>query len=40
MDYYGISKIGSMFQKGGLGMCSLRNVMMGPLQAMVAQNVP
>jgi len=40
MDYCGISKIGFMFQKGGLGMFSWRNVMMGPLRAMVVQNAP
>jgi len=40
MDYCGINKIGFMFQKGDLGMCSWRNVMMGPLHAMVAQNTP
>jgi hypothetical protein len=32
MDY-----CGSMFQKGGLGMWFRRNVMMGPLRAMVVQ---
>jgi hypothetical protein len=29
-----------MFQKGGLGMCFWKSVMMGPLRAMVVQNAP
>jgi len=40
MEYCDINKIGFMFQKGGLGMFSWRNVMMGPLRAMVVQNAP
>jgi hypothetical protein len=40
MDYCRISKIGFMIQKGSLGMCFWRIVMMGPLWTMVAQNAP
>jgi hypothetical protein len=40
MDYCGINKIGSMFQKGSLGMCCWRSAMMGPLWTMVVQNTP
>ncbi len=37
MDYCGISKIGSIFQKKGLGMCSRRSAMMVHL---VVQSIP
>jgi hypothetical protein len=40
MDYYDISKIGSMFRKGGLRMCSWRSAMLGCLRAMVVQSAP
>jgi hypothetical protein len=40
MDYFGISKIGFMFQNESLGMCSWKNAMMGHLLAMVVQNAP
>ncbi len=40
MDYCGISKIGFMFRKGGLKMCSWKSAMMGHLLTMVAQSAP
>jgi hypothetical protein len=40
MDYCGTRKIGCVFEKGGLRMCSWRSAMMDCLWAMVVQSAP